>query len=216
MPLVFGGKNSGAQPAALAAAHLSAGLAGRPRPADDLTVEGCIAFIANSLAALAEARENDRREIARFLAAQTLSRAADASAGTRSASAQVPEPGLPPAGILALADLRDRLRVLAGQRPEGPPDTGPQAQADRDGGEVLPWVVERLDDGLRLLGTREFDEAGPVDPRRHQVVDRCAATAEGAPGTVARSVRTGLTLHGTVVRPQQIVVYVDEGREISG
>ena len=103
-----------------------------------------------------------------------------------------PPPNPSDRAALTLVDLRDRLRVL------GAPDSG------------YGWVVERLGEALDQLDVIEFQDEGRTDPARHQVMDRRPADTAHPAGTIARSVRSGLLLSGRVLRPQQVVVFVDD------
>jgi hypothetical protein len=158
-------------------------VAGGALPPEGRDAEESLATIDAALAVLAEAQENSAREVQRLAAA----------GGTPHGAAHAP-----PHAVLILAELRDRLRTVAVQ----------PAAADLSAG-TLSWVIARLDEALVGLEIREFTDDGAIDAQRHQIVDRRPADSNHAAGTIARSVRSGLTLAGAMLRPQQVVVYTD-------
>jgi hypothetical protein len=168
-------------------ARRAAAIAGGAVPPAGRGAEESLLTIDAALSALAEVQENSARELRRL-----------AAAGDRS---RPPAPASP-RSMLILAELRDRLRPLAAEPGAGDVGTG-----------TLPWVIARLDEALADLEVREFADDGVVDVRRHQIVDRRPADVAHPPGTIARSVRAGLTLAGALLRSQQVVVYADQDRE---
>jgi hypothetical protein len=179
----------------------AAAVAGMPGPRPEQKPAELLRDVRSALAVIAEAMANQDRELARLRAQPT--------------QAPMPAAQTPTQAALTLAELRDRLRVLASS-PENPTDRGKRRNQDdqdvatsRDDSSRLHWVIERLDEALRQLGVAEYRDAGPVDLARHQVVDRCPADPQHPSGTIASSVRSGLLLSGDVLRPQQVVVYAD-------
>lgn len=170
----------------------AAAIAGMPGPPPGQEPTELLQGIRLALAAVAEAMANQDRELARLRALPT--------------SASVPASRPPTRAALTLADLRDRLRVLASS-PGNPADR--DVANGRDDSSQLGWVIERLDEALRQLGVAEYQDTGPVDLGRHQVVDRRPADSQHPSGTIASSVRSGLLLSGDVLRPQQVVVYAN-------
>jgi GrpE len=158
-----------------------------PGPAPKQEPAALLQAIRSALAVIAEALANRDREVARLRA--------------QPAAASMPAPRAPTRAALTLAELRDRLRVLAA--PSGDVANG------EDPGR-LGWVIERLDEALHQLGVAEYLDDGRVDLARHQVINRRPADSRHPSGTIASSVRSGLLLSGEVLRPQQVVVYVDQ------
>lgn len=165
-------------------AQYAVDLAGGAAPPEGCSAQESLATIDSALSALAEAKQNSDRELQR-LASASSSRHLDAAADALARSA------------LVLAELRDRLR-------------GVVAEGDGAAAATLPWVIKRLDEGLAGLQVAEFVDDGEVDVRRHQIVDRRAANLEHPPGTIAQSVRPGLTLAGSLLRPQEVIVFSAE------
>jgi len=165
----------------------AAAIAGVPRPAPEQDPAVLLQATRSALAVVAEALANRDREVTRL----------------RVQSAATPRPALrtPTRAALTLAELRDRLRVLAA--PSG--DIADGGAPDR-----LGWVIERLDEALQQLGVAEYLDNGRLDLARHQVIDRRPADSRHPGGTIASSVRSGLLLSGEVLRPQQVVVYADQ------
>jgi hypothetical protein len=184
---VLGRERARTQQVAARVARRAAAIAGRAEPPEGRSAEESLTTIDAALSALAEGQENSTREIRRLAAADDRSRPA--------------APG-PPHSMLILAELRDRLRVVATEPAAGDRGTG-----------TLPWVIARLDEALTGLEVQEFADEGVVDARRHQIVDRRPADGAHPPGTIARSVRPGLTLAGALLRSQQVIVYAVQGAE---
>lgn len=171
-------------------ARRAAAIAGSGAPDPDGSAEQSLATIDTALSALAEVRENSTREINRLMAA------------VRDGGKQVSRPAA--SSALTFAELRDRLRVIVGDDPAG-------ANA-----ETLHWVIARLDEGLADLGVREFADEGRVDVQRHHIVDRRPAGPMHPAGTIAHSVRPGLTLADAMLRPQLVVVFSSDSADTDG
>ncbi len=165
-------------------AQRAVAVAGGVLPHEGCSTEESLATIDSALATLAEAKENSAREIQRLTTGS--SRRHDPAAAVLARPA------------LVLAELRDRLRGVFAE------SAGDASAA------TLRWVIERLDEGLAGLEVGEFTDEGIVDVRRHQIVDRRAANPAHPPGTIAQSVRPGLTLAGSLLRPQEVVVFASE------
>jgi hypothetical protein len=178
------------------AAAEAAVAAGLPGPAPDQDPAELLHSIRLAIRVIEEAMASQDRKLARSTARQ----------------ASAPAPGPSPRAALTLADLRDRLRVLAAA-PDQPGDVGGESGRDSvtrpDEPSRLGWIIDRLSEALRQLGVAEYLDTGPVDLARHQVVGRCPADARHSSGTIASSVRSGLLLSGDVLRPQRVVVYAD-------
>ncbi len=180
---IFGRDRQRAQQLAEHVARHAVAVAGGAVPPEGRTMEESLATIDAALSALAESRENSAREVQRLVAAS----------GHRQQAMHAS-----PRSMLVLAELRDRLRTVVAE----------DAVSD-DGARMLPWVIARLDEALADLEVSEFSDDGAVDVLRHHIVDRRPADSAHPPGTIARSVRSGLMLAGALLRPQQVVVYAD-------
>jgi molecular chaperone GrpE (heat shock protein) len=194
---IFGRDLHRAQSAAEQVARHAVAVAGGAVPQEGCSLEESLATIDTALSALAEARENSVREVQRLIAA----------GANQNQVAHVP-----PKSALLLAELRDRLRVLADEDKEGVQGTG---SGTGTGTGTLRWVIARLDEVLEELEVREFADDGAVNVQRHQIVARRAADPAHPVGTIARSVLPGLTLAGALLRAQQVIVYADgdDGRD---
>lgn len=165
----------------------AAAIAGMPAP-DQRKRQGALFHdIQSALAVAAEALANQEDEIARLRARRAESAAEAPPDAARAA--------------LTLADLRERLRAVTSPTP---------GATDGDDPGQLRWIIDRLDEALHQLGVMEYHDRGRADPTRNQVIGRCPADSDHPDGTIASSVRPGLLLHGRVLRPQQVIVYVKE------
>jgi molecular chaperone GrpE (heat shock protein) len=165
----------------------AAQLAGMPRPRPGQEIPALLYSIQSAFHVVAEAMANQERQIA-ALRPQPEST-------PKSAVQAIAE------AALTLAELRERLREIT---------------TSADGRSLSPepgrlgWVIERLDEALGQLDVVEFQDEGLVDLARNHVVDRLPASSAHPAGTIASSPRPGLLVHGEVLRPQQVVIYVDE------
>lgn len=91
----------------------------------------------------------------------------------------------------ALSDLSERLRRAT------------------EGGPSMIWAVQHIDAILQSAGASEFTDEGPVTPARHRVVQRRPADADHPSQTIASTVRAGLLLDGEVLRPQEVIAYIE-------
>ncbi|SDK57790.1 hypothetical protein SAMN05216298_0628 [Glycomyces sambucus] len=113
------------------------------------------------------------------------------------APAAVPEER-PPAIVLSLVRTYDWLEVAAGQ--EG----GPSREVERMRRDVAELLAQ--------AGAGLVTEDGPVRTPQHEVI---TTTPTGDPALVhhvARTLRPGVRWNGLLVRPQQVVAYVEEAR----
>jgi hypothetical protein len=122
------------------AAVEAAAVAGMPGPTPKQEPAALLQAIRSALAVIAEALANRDREVARLRA--------------QPAAVSMPAPRAPTRAALTLAELRDRLRVLAA--PSGDVANG------EDPGR-LGWVIERLDEARRrgIPGRRTRGSGSP-------------------------------------------------------
>jgi len=182
----------------------AAALAGMPSPPPTKDPAELLSAIRLAVRAIEETLASQDRKLASAMAQQ--------------AQAPAPAPGASPRAALTLADLRDRLRVLAAAAGQsGDPGASSQdSAAGLDEPSRLDWIIDRLTEALQQLGVAEYLDTGPVDLARHQVVGRRPADARHLSGIIESSVRSGLLLSGDVLRPQQVVVYADTARSTDG
>ncbi|WP_158630263.1 nucleotide exchange factor GrpE [Glycomyces terrestris] len=110
-----------------------------------------------------------------------------------------PPPGQgPPEIVLKLVRVHDRLDMAA----------------DRDA-ESAPLVKRFRNDVLELLavsGADLVERDGPLQPPLHEVLSTVPTADPALVHHVARTVRPGVRWNGRLIRPQQVVAYVEEGR----
>ncbi|MFI6391491.1 hypothetical protein [Nonomuraea sp. NPDC050540] len=107
----------------------------------------------------------------------------------------------PPRMVNALVDLAERLDELRGRDLA----TGPEPPA-----RLVGWVADQLTLMLREGEVEPLDDRGELVPERHQVVGVRPTAEPGLPGTIAETVRPGYQWRGLVLRPQQVLAYVEE------
>ncbi|MFI9558611.1 hypothetical protein [Nonomuraea endophytica] len=107
----------------------------------------------------------------------------------------------PPSMVSALVDLAERLDELRGRDLA----TGPESPA-----KLVGWVADQLTLMLREGEVEPLDDSGDLIPERHQVVGVRPTAEPGLPGTIAETVRPGYQWRGLVLRPQQVLAYVEE------
>lgn len=174
------------QESAQLAAAEAAALAGMPEPSSEETGASLDA-IRSALSVISEKLANQERQVAAL-----RSQPDPAPRAAFQASAQ---------GALTIAELRDRLRAIASSA-DGAASEGDPAR--------INWIIGRLDEALGQLNVVEFLDEGSVDPARNHVVDRLPASPVHPAGTIASTARSGLLFHGEVLRPQQVVIYVEQ------
>ncbi|MEO3788019.1 hypothetical protein ABGB12_32230 [Actinocorallia sp. B10E7] len=103
----------------------------------------------------------------------------------------------PPVVVHELIMLSDRLLDLD------------DADAGRLEG-LVPWLAERTAVMLGRCEAVRLDERGAVDLTRHEVVGSRPAPSGELAGHIAVTVRPGYTWRGLLVRPQQVIAYLEE------
>lgn len=106
----------------------------------------------------------------------------------------------PPPVARELIGVADRLVDLTGA---GTPRDGEQVLA------ALRWMQSRTDALLSACDVERIEDSGPVDFQRHEVLGSRAAPEEDLLDHIADTVRPGYAWHGSVLRPQQVIAYVD-------
>jgi molecular chaperone GrpE (heat shock protein) len=92
-------------------------------------------------------------------------------------------------------------------------DVTPESLADpAHGAAMLRWLTGQLRGLLNAVEVVRMDETGPVDPKRHEVVDTRPAPQETLVDHVAEVVRPGYTWRGDLLRAQQVIAYVPAPR----
>ncbi|GAA3230932.1 hypothetical protein [Actinocorallia longicatena] len=110
----------------------------------------------------------------------------------------IDRPEQPPEVAMELIVLADRLADLPGR------DGGDQ------GGALLRWLDGRVRAMFAACEVTTIEERGPVDPLRHQVVGARAAGPGDPLEHVAETVRPGYLWRDVLLRPQQVVAFVEE------
>ncbi len=123
--------------------------------------------------------------------------------------------------ISALQEERPAVRPPepAGERASPPPIAHELIEvADRlavlvpgDRTAVTRWLEERVADMLTGCEVARIQEAGQVNPSRHEVVGVRPAPGDEHADHIAETVRPGYEWRDEVVRPQQVVAYVRAG-----
>ncbi|MFI6295874.1 nucleotide exchange factor GrpE [Nonomuraea sp. NPDC050790] len=101
----------------------------------------------------------------------------------------------------ALVDLAERLDELRERDLAAAPETP---------AKLVGWVADQLTLMLREGEVEPVDDRGELDPERHQVVGVRTTDEPDLPGTIAETVRPGYQWRGRVLRPQQVLAYVEE------
>lgn len=107
--------------------------------------------------------------------------------------------GGPAAAVREVIRLADGLLDLTGN------GASPEQQ---QASIVLRWVEARTKSLLTACEVVRIEETGSFDPSRHQAVASRAAPSPELSHQIANTVRPGYAWHGTLLRPQQVVVYV--------
>lgn len=173
----------------------SAQVSGIPPPRDDAPTAAFLATARSAIDVLNEMRRNSSLQ-----ASRTNDRASADQADWKSVRTAV---------VLSLADLRHKLRARDAAVATAPDDLS-------DMGDLVAWVIERLDETLEAAGACEFVDDGRLNVSRHHAVDRIPSNAEHPDGTIASSVRPGLLVAGEVLTPQQVIVYSDSVTSYGG
>jgi len=170
-------------------------LSGIPPPREDAPTAAFLATARSAIDVLNEMRRNSSLQ-----ASRTNDRASADQADWKSVHTAV---------VLSLADLRHKLRAR---------DTAAATTADdlSDMGDLVAWMIERLDETLEAAGASEFVDDGRLNVSRHHVVGRIPSNAAHLDGTIASSARPGLLVAGEVLSPQQVIVYSDSVKSYSG
>jgi hypothetical protein len=74
---------------------------------------------------------------------------------------------------------------------------------------VVRWLDDRLGPLMGTAGVSTFEDTGPYDPSRHEVVQSRPAPDPRLVDTIAESVRPGLLLDDELLRPQLVVTYTE-------
>ena len=101
----------------------------------------------------------------------------------------------PPAVACELITMTDRLVDLA----------------TADAAEILGWFRTRVDALLALCEVAPITDGGTVDFLRHEVVADRPAPRDDLVDHIADTVRPGYRWRNDLIRPQQVVAYVDAG-----
>jgi molecular chaperone GrpE (heat shock protein) len=144
-------------------------------------------------AELAQVREECATRTAELT--QLLRDASRASAGAGAAGG-----GAPPPVARELIGVADRLVDLTGA---GAPQDGEQV------GAALRWMRSRTEALLSACDVVRIEDGGPVDFQRHEVLGNRAAPNDDLLDHIADTVRPGYAWHGSVLRPQQVIAYVE-------
>jgi len=107
----------------------------------------------------------------------------------------VPAGDRPPAAAARLIDIRDYVV----------PDDDPAAPADAPDKR---WLYERLGTALAELGIETLDATGAPDWKLQEAVGTRPTSDAARANTIAATVRPGYRYGATVLRPQQVIVYV--------
>jgi molecular chaperone GrpE (heat shock protein) len=74
---------------------------------------------------------------------------------------------------------------------------------------IVQWVNETIGDLLARCGVVTINDAGPVDPRRHEVVEVLPAPSPELTDHIAETVQPGYELHGALIRTQRVIAYAE-------
>jgi hypothetical protein len=108
----------------------------------------------------------------------------------------------PPPVVPELVGLVEKLaEMTGGAAPDG---SGPAVAA-------LRWVKQSVQTLLPLCDVEQIVDSGCFDLRRHEVVADRTAPNQELVDHIADTVRPGYAWRGSVLRPQQVVVFVPAG-----
>ncbi|MBC6457024.1 hypothetical protein [Actinomadura sp. HBU206391] len=102
----------------------------------------------------------------------------------------------PPPIVHTLIDISDRV---AGLRDSVEP-------------AVTRWLLDRITEALADAGVSAIREEGAVDTTRHAVLGVRATADPELVDRIAETVRPGYRWNDQVLRPQQVIAYVEDGR----
>jgi molecular chaperone GrpE (heat shock protein) len=74
---------------------------------------------------------------------------------------------------------------------------------------IIQWVNETIGDLLARCGVVTINDDGPVDPRRHEVVEVLPAPSPELADHIAETVQPGYELHGALIRTQRVIAYTE-------
>jgi hypothetical protein len=112
----------------------------------------------------------------------------------------------PPPVVQELVNMADQLVDLTGG---GAPSDPQQASA------ALRWLGLRTQTLLAVCDVVRIEDSGPLDLQRHQVVACRAAPGDDLVDQIADTIRPGYAWHGSLLRPQQVIVYIP-ANEVTG
>ncbi|MBC6466590.1 hypothetical protein [Actinomadura alba] len=158
----------------------------------------------NARRLLVTATERQRADVARAeaLGAELARLRAENAALRRRLPELASEPGSapvevdPPPIVHTLIDISDRV---AGLR-----DTVEPA--------VTRWLLDRITEALAGTGVIGIRDKGPVDVTRHAVLAVRATDDPDLIDRIAETVRPGYRWNDRILRPQQVIAYVEDGR----
>lgn len=147
------------------------------------------------------------------------------------AERQRTETGRTEALRVELARLRAQNAALRRRLPEPEPESGPgEAEpppivhelidiSDRIAGmrdtadpAVTRWLLDRITGALADTGVTSIREEGVVDPTRHAVLGVRPTADLDLVDRIAETVRPGYSWNDRILRPQQVIAYVEDGR----
>jgi len=143
---------------------------------------------------LSTAQDDLRATQARLRTAEESLRAA----GEQTRARRQGRPADPPPMARELIGMADRLVDLAGDTPSDP--VPPDA--------VLRWFGRQTEALLAQCDVVRIEDSGQLDLRRHEVVASRPAPGDDLVDQIADTVLPGYAWHGSLLRPQQVIVYI--------
>jgi hypothetical protein len=172
---------------------------GSPPGLQDMNTPSMLDNARRLLVTVAERQRADVRRAEALGAELTRLRAENAALRRRLPEpAAEPEPGEvdPPPIVHTLIDISDRV---AGLR-----DTVEPA--------VTSWLLDRITEALAEAGVTGIRDKGPVDVNRHAVLGVRATADPDLVDRIVETVRPGYRWNDRILRPQQVIAYVEDGR----
>lgn len=111
--------------------------------------------------------------------------------------------GQPPAVATRILFIADRLSDFMAA---GPPADPQRASV------MVGWVNGMIPELLGDCGVRAFQDDGPLDTGRHEVVGVRPAPVPDLVGHIAETIRSGYEWHGDLLRAQRVVTYSADDR----